>query len=184
MCGERISSFAPPPCTSPISSPQCFLELLGFTGLWVGGTLGIGGHYALLSSRAPWFSCSHTDSRNLCSVLPQPPEHFSSFHSCSCTVLSSSSLLFHVFGCVVFLLRRWSFPVVHRFQRSIEPWCSQSKWAFSHATNFFIYELAHVWNGVNSTIIIIHPVIVSAQWDSTSYGKCLSWWLERGTWTW
>lgn len=92
-------------------------------------------------------------------------------------VLSSSSLLFCDFGYVVFHLRRWRCPVVHISHRGT--WCSQPKRAFSHATNFFIYGFAHVWNGVNRTIIIIHPVIVSAWRNSTSCRKCWSWCLER-----
>lgn len=108
---------------------------------------------------------------------PTVPEHFSSFLSHSYAVLNSSSLLVCGFGYVVFHLRRWRCPVVHISHGG--PWCSQPKWAFSHTTNFFIYEFAHVWNGVNRTIIIIHPVIVSAWWNSTSCRQCFSWCLER-----
>lgn len=169
---EGISSFAPPPCTSQISSPQCSWNSSHMgCRLWVGGDpWDWRPFFSSVWERPMLFILPHGFPESLLSS-PTAPEHFSSFLSWSYTVLNSLSLLFCGFGYVVFHLRRWGCPMAHISHRG-------PKWAFSHATNFFIYEFAHVWNGVNHIIIIIHPVILNAWWNITSCRKCFLWCLE------
>lgn len=175
---KGISSFAPPPCTSWISSPQCSWNSSHMgCGLWVGGDpWDWRPFFSSVWERPMLSTLPHGFPESLLSS-PTVPEHFSSFLSRLYTVPNAPSLLVCGFGYVIFHLSRWRCPVVHISYRG--PWCSQPKWAFSHVTNFFIYEFVHVWNGVNRTIIIIHPVIVSAWWNSTSCRQCSSWCLER-----